>query len=348
MFSATSIFVVNINVVKIIFRARKAKLNRKKILEKNPEIKNKKTIFYAIGNSEILKIILEKDLNLEEKDKNLDTPLIMATRTGIMESVKTLVGKGAKLDVLDVQGSNLLDIAFGIGNDDLTNYYLDKGLSINTKNKDLLIWAIEKDKLKVVEEFYRKNPCFDYKDKTGKSLLMIAAIHNSKNVGEYLINKGLNVLERDKNGYTSLMYAAKYNSIDLGKLLLKKGTDYNEVMSVAVNSDSLEMLKIIDKKGAKLKLKDKNGMNYLMSASKNGALKVAKYLLDKGFNEDKKDKFGETALMYAVRANDINMAKLLIKEKANKKTENKKDESLLDASKSSEMRAFLIEQGLKW
>ena len=177
---------------------------------------------------------------------------------------------------------------------------------------------------------------------------MKAAINNSKKVAEYLINKGLSLVEKDKSGLNSIMYAAKHNAVDVAKLLIKKGSDSRDALEVAIIWDSMETLKLFDKNGIKIKEKDKFDRTLLMLAAEHNAKRVTEYLLDNGLDEDDEDKNGETALMYAARNGAIEVADVLIREGASKKVKNKKDEKLLGVSKNNEMREFLLSKGVKW
>ena len=233
-------------------------------------------------------------------------------------------------------------------NSPLVTYFLEKGIKVNTKNKDLLVWGVQENNIKLVEVFGNNFGYLDFKDKQGRNLLMIAAINNSKNVAEYLVNRGLSLVEKDKSGLNAIMYAAKHNSVDVAKLLIKKGSEPRDALEVAIIWDSMETLKLFDKNGIRIKEKDKFDRSLLILAAEYNAKRIAEYLLDEGLDEDDEDKNGETALMYAARNGAIEVADVLIKKGANKKTKNKKNEKLLGVSKNNEMREFLLSKGVKW
>ena len=318
-----------------------------KLIEKKAELKGKKLIFNT-NNKEIISILVKEKVDLEEKDKNGETVLVSAVKARETEKVKMLVELGAKTDVVDTKKNNLIDLAIMSNNSPLVTYFLEKGIKVNTKNKDLLVWGVQENNIKLVEVFGNNFGYLDYKDKQGRNLLMIAAINNSKNVAEYLVNRGLSLVEKDKSGLNAIMYAAKHNSVDVAKLLIKKGSEPRDALEVAIIWDSMETLKLFDKNGIRIKEKDKFDRSLLMLAAEYNAKRIAEYLLDEGLDEDDEDKNGETALMYAARNGAIEVADVLIKKGANKKTKNKKDEKLLGVSKNNEMREFLLSKGVKW
>ena len=168
-----------------------------KLIEKKVELKGKKLIFNT-NNKEIISILVKEKVDLEEKDKNGETVLVSAVKARETEKVKMLVELGAKTDVVDTKKNNLIDLAIMSNNSPLVTYFLEKGIKVNTKNKDLLVWGVQENNIKLVEVFGNNFGYLDFKDKQGRNLLMIAAINNSKNVAEYLVNRGLSLVEKDK------------------------------------------------------------------------------------------------------------------------------------------------------
>lgn len=319
------------------------------LLSMGVEIKNRKILFSSTDNMDALKVLLSKGIDLEEKDKNMETVLISATKKAQVEAVKLLVENGAKLDAKDSKGNNLLDLALSSNSDVLIQYFLGKGVLINTKNKDFLLWAVKNNNKAIVEKFMTDRDNIDVRDKEKRSLLALASIYNAKDIADILIKKGLDLNERDKFAYTPIMYAAKYNSKEMAEILIKNKVEFKEAAVIAISADSLEVFKLFDKEGLKVKEEDGNGKTYLMYAAEFNAKRITAYLLDGWFtSEDAKDNNDETALMYAARSGAIEVAEILIKEGANKKVKNKKGENLLDLSKTPQMREFLLSKGVKW
>jgi ankyrin repeat protein len=113
----------------------------------------------------------------------------------------------------------------------------------------------------------------NYRDNSGRSLLMCASENGYTEVCKILLNKGANLDLQASNGVTALNLASQNGHKEVVKLLLEKG--------------------------AKMDLQAKIGVTALIMAAQEGYIQIVKFLLEKGANPNLKDNTGKTAYDYA-------------------------------------------------
>jgi ankyrin repeat protein len=167
----------------------------------------------------------------------------------------------------------------------------------------------------------------DYKDKDGKTLLMVASLYSCERyhleIVKTLINAGVNLNIQDNYGWSALMLASRYSneksSLETVKTLIDAGANIelqtNEGVTALMiasgssnNGSSLETVKILIDAGANLDIKTEEGYTALMLASsvsnKISSLETVKILIDAGANLDMQNKKGYSALMLAVESSN--------------------------------------------
>lgn len=65
----------------------------------------------AVGNCDIMKLLLEKSAYIDAESPNKTTPIMMAARSGQTDAVKLLIEEGADLSLRNDQGLSALDFA---------------------------------------------------------------------------------------------------------------------------------------------------------------------------------------------------------------------------------------------
>lgn len=131
--------------------------------------------------------------------------------------------------------------------------------------------------------------------------------------------------------------------------------EWNLIHLAAINGH-LDIIKILDKRGANLKAKVQNGVTALHFAAGGGYCKIIQYLLDQGVEVSPRTTkgalidvvTGETPLNYAANKGHLDCVKLLVEQGANVKEENDDGETALhDAAKSGSLPTvrYLIEKG---
>jgi hypothetical protein len=88
------------------------------------------------GDTETVKILIEKSANIHEKNNNRygSTPLHLASYNGHTETVKILIEKGANIHEEDNIGSTPLHYASDNGHTETVKILIEKGASIHEKD----------------------------------------------------------------------------------------------------------------------------------------------------------------------------------------------------------------------
>ncbi|HCE59387.1 MAG TPA: hypothetical protein DEQ74_00925 [Wolbachia sp.] len=136
-----------------------------------------------------------KNVDVNAKSQGGNTALHLAAKNGYIKVVKTLLDKGAKVDIVDHNKHTPLHWAAESGNSDVARILLEHGASVNAKNQD------------------------------GETPLHWAADSNHTEVVKVLLAKGANVNATDIDRETPLHHAAFYDNTDIIKILLAAGAN---------------------------------------------------------------------------------------------------------------------------
>jgi len=211
------------------------------------------------------------------------------------------------LDFQNENGDTALMVACGSrkqdggnANDDVVAAILDKGGSVNLRNKDgmtaLMFAAMNGDEA-IVRRLCQHAAKLEVKGiKNTKTALLFAAENGHRKVVETLLSFGATFTTiSDDDGANILMLCVNNNQIDTIQFVLR----YNE--------ESLMKSKQID-----IDHQNKLGYTALMIAAYNGNQRVVQMLLDHGANRQIKNNGGESAYALARKAQHMELCQLLI------------------------------------
>jgi ankyrin repeat protein len=260
-----------------------------------------------------------------------------AIRNNNLAELKSMIAHGANVNAHGDRGVPLIMYAAAFGSPDAFKILLDAGADVNAKDAldaTALMWSVaepEKVRLSIAH-----GADVNAKSKTGRSPLMLAALHNGSDaVVDQLLAKGADVHAVDARGLTFLGAAsaacnprqvriAVANHLDVNA---KDALGFTPLMNAAGNGDP-ESVRILLAAGADVNAvsaKDPisvlNGpidLGYytaLMLASFYGPPEIVEALLHAGAKLDPKDIRGRTALHYSVstEAQDPRIVSLLLK-----------------------------------
>ena len=180
-------------------------LNTALITQQDPNVRDKDThttaLQYAVsnGNREMVQVLLWAKADVNAKDEDGQTVLMMLSDKVTSEMVWDLVNAGAKVNVRDKDGDTALISAAELNNVEALKALLDAGAKVDTSNND------------------------------GETALMKAASNGLVNNIRTLILAGANVNARDKEGKTALMYATDAKESAAARLLKANGAIEFEV-----------------------------------------------------------------------------------------------------------------------
>lgn len=199
----------------------------------------------------------------------------------------------------------------------------------------LILKIFEAIRYNKLDEFKKLINLIDLKTKynsEGANLLMKAVYEwASHEILELLLNKGIDINEQNYKGETALMYAIWQGNFGAVKLLLEKGAnlelcDYERKTSIMhaflCNNSKVNIIELLIKNGANLKVNNKSGESLLRLVIKNNGLNAVQFLISKNIYDindiNEKDESGSTALCDAINFNkNKDVVEVLIKAGAN-------------------------------
>lgn len=271
---------------------------RKKLELLNSQQKSKLFFKYALeGNKKMLKAIYGAEgepLDINARDKDNNTALMFAVKSGQKEVVKWLLEIGANPNYTNTLGFSPLHLAVRKNDLELTSLIIDNGADINIKGK------------------YGEAPIFD------------AVFENNGKMIEALIINGTPVDVVNTNKQTPLMRAVEYKSRQEAlKVLLQYGADVNladafgkNCLIRAIEHQNNAMMDVLIKAGTNLNAQDNKNMTAVHHACKMGNREALRILISKGADVFAKDIRGLMAQYVARKHNHPECAQIV--EKAQK------------------------------
>ncbi|XP_075779639.1 kinase D-interacting substrate of 220 kDa isoform X4 [Pelodiscus sinensis] len=274
-------------------------------------------------NVPALKALLEKCKDVDERNENGQTPLMLAAEQGNLEIVQELLKKGANCNLEDSDNWTALISAAKEGYVEIVAELLN--YNVNLEHRDMggwtaLMWASYKGCTKVAELLLEKgaNPNI-----TGQQYsvypIIWAAGRGHSDIVHLLLQHGAKVNCSDKYGTTPLIWAARKGHLECVKYLLQMGADVDQegansmtALIVAVKGGYTDSVKEILKRNPNVNLTDKDGNTALMIASKEGHTEIVQDLLDAGTYVNIPDRSGDTVLIGAVRGGHVEIVRALL------------------------------------
>ncbi|XP_054239327.1 kinase D-interacting substrate of 220 kDa isoform X5 [Indicator indicator] len=275
------------------------------------------------GNVPALKALLEKCRDVDERNENGQTPLMLAAEQGNLEIVQELLKKGANCNLEDADNWTALISAAKEGHAAIVAELLSHNVSL--EHRDLggwtaLMWASYKGRTEVAKLLLEKgaNPNI-----TGMQYsvypIIWAAGRGHADIVHLLLQHGAKVNCSDKYGTTPLVWASRKGHLECVKYLLQMGADVDQegansmtALIVAVKGGYTDSVKEILKRNPNVNLTDKDGNTALMIASKEGHTEIVQDLLDAGTYVNIPDRSGDTVLIGAVRGGHVEIVRALL------------------------------------
>ena len=232
----------------------------------------------STGNTAEMRSLLERGADIEARDKDGATALMIASAYGRMEIVRNLVSFGADTEATE-GGATALMIAATAGQMPIVETLVSLGADIDTQ----------------------EGP---------GTILMLLSMQGTTESVRALVNLGADTEVKNKSGWTALMIAATAGRlaivetlVSLGADIATKGKDGNTVLMNVSALGKPESIRTLIGLGADIEATNKAGMTALMVAAAYGNYETLLALEDLGANTNAVDKNGNTALKLA-RIND--------------------------------------------
>ncbi|KAJ6654061.1 hypothetical protein lerEdw1_007487 [Lerista edwardsae] len=274
-------------------------------------------------NVPAFKALLEKCKDVDERNENGQTPLMLAAEQGNLEIVKELIKKGANCNLEDADNWTALISAAKEGHVAIVSELLN--CNVNLEHRDMggwtaLMWACYKGCTEVAELLLDNgaNPNITGLQYSVYPIIWAAGRGHSRIV-QLLLQSGAKVNCSDKYGTTSLIWAARKGHLECVKYLLHMGADVDQegansmtALIVAVRGGFTDCVKEILKRNPNVNLTDKDGNTALMIAAKEGHTEIVQDLLDAGTYVNIPDRSGDTVLIGAVRGGHVEIVRALL------------------------------------
>jgi len=281
-------------------------------------------------------------LTAQAEAKAAPTPLHQAAADGNLKEARSLISKGANVNVKDNEGRTPLFYAVENRHTFMCDLLIVKGADINVKDADgdtplhhaALLLRRPYD-FRLAAELARRGADVNATNNQRQTPLHIAlegGSSNHKHIASMLLWYNVNVNAKDSNGKTALHLAAQravektwWQSVLWG--ILAKGADVNitdakgrAALHIACdyNTEGQDVIRAILERASCVNVNaiDKDGVTPLHIAARRGQMDVCETLINSGAKINAKDKYGHTPAYYAVRAGNIEMANSLIKKGA--------------------------------
>ncbi|XP_030835495.1 ankyrin repeat domain-containing protein 17 isoform X5 [Strongylocentrotus purpuratus] len=270
------------------------------------------TIACAGGHDDLVQMLLEKNANIEHRDKKGFTPLILAATAGHYKTVQILLNHNADIEAQ----------------------------SERTKDTPLSL-ACSGGRYEVVELLLSHNANKEHRNVSDYTPLSLAASGGYVNIIKLLLRYGAEINSRtgSKLGISPLMLAAMNGHTAAVKLLLDMGSDINAqietnrntALTLACFQGRTEVVSLLVDRKANVEHRAKTGLTPLMEAASGGYADVGRVLISKGadVNAPPVPSSRDTALTIAADKGHYRFVELLLQHKAAVDVKNKKGQSSL-------------------
>ncbi|XP_062592307.1 putative ankyrin repeat protein RF_0381 [Saccostrea cucullata] len=281
------------------------------------------------GNVQIVKLLIEKKMDIYSVQGGGETILHQCCRSGKMEMCQYLVKHfSSLLKMKDSEGWTVLHSACHGGSVEIVSFLKEKGMVINTLSNDgesILHKACFYGKFEVCEYLVENYPhLLDVRDKSSNTVLHDAARGGNIQIVKLLIKKKMDIYSVQGGGETNLHLCCRSGKLEMCEHLVNHIPDLLEIMDAkgwtaihsACNGGSVEIVSFLIEKGMDFNALSNDGKTILHIACLNGKFKICVYLVENYPHLlDFKDKSSNSVLHDAAWGGNVQIVKLLIEKK---------------------------------
>ncbi|XP_071085033.1 serine/threonine-protein phosphatase 6 regulatory ankyrin repeat subunit A-like [Haliotis cracherodii] len=278
------------------------------------------------GNVQIIKYIISQgSVDLTSKDKEGQTPIMVAAKNGHKNVFDLLVNKGCSLTTVDDSGRNILHCACVGCNVLIVMYIISHGsvdlTSTDKEGQTPIMVAAKNGHKNVFDLLVNKRCSLTTVDDSGRNILHCACVGGNVQIVEYIISYGsVDMTSTDKEGQTPIMVAAKNGHKNVFDLLVDKGCSLTTVddsgrniLHCACVGGNVQIVEYIISHGSvDMTSTDKEGQTPIMVAAKNGHKNVFDLLVDKRCSLTTVDDSGRNILHCACVGGNVQIVECII------------------------------------
>lgn len=159
-----------------------------------------------------------------------DNELLVAARTGDVDSVRAALDGGANVRASNDDGKTALMQAVAGRHDAIVRLLLDRGANVNQQDRyawTALLDAARPGHERTVLTLLDRGADINHADASGWTALMVTSEHAHDSIVRLLLDRGADVNHANGRGWTALLVASSYGSESTARLLLERGADAN-------------------------------------------------------------------------------------------------------------------------
>jgi ankyrin repeat protein len=295
------------------------------------------------GDTGKIEQLLASGLDVNARNEENDTPLLVAAKHGRTEAVKLLLEKGADVEARNDARMTALTAAAAKGAVDAVKALAARGADVNHKTADgsgALALAAANGHPETVQALLDAGADVRARTNSGKTALAVAAGAGNTAAAKLLIARGAQLDARDLDGATPLIEAARRGRSEMVGLLMshgasvkmKSGREVDARLLAAVLANDLKAASDALAQGAEVNASEESGDTALTPAAALGRTKLLTLLLDAGANVHVRNGNDDFPLLQAARSGKPEAVRLLMDRGANPDAKDKEGNSALSVA----------------
>ncbi len=280
---------------------------------------------YAVGlgcSNDIVHMLIQARSDLNAKDNQGMTPLLLAAQRGNAEHILLLLDNHAEKQTIDNNGSSPLHLAVENDHKDVAQLLIQRGMPVDAKDNagnTSLIVALKKGHIDMARLLVENGAKVDEKDEQGNSPLLLSVERGYRDFALMLIDRNAEINITDPQGTPLLLVMIERGDAEFALKLLDKGANIDEkdahgntALILALKRGRLDLAHLLIQRNAKVNVKDKSGQTPLLLALEQGGRDFALMLIDEGADVNVTNSQGSPILMLAIDGGDIEFVNKLL------------------------------------
>ncbi|XP_049538883.1 kinase D-interacting substrate of 220 kDa isoform X2 [Anopheles darlingi] len=264
-----------------------------------------------------------RHLQVDDRDENNTTVLMVACGRGASHFVKELIARGADVHAQDLDNWTAMHFAAKAGNVEIVEMLLDNGAELEQRDMGgwtPLMWCSYKGHTLAVSLLVQRGADIQAHGNYHLNPLLWASGRGHTEIVRLLVNSGAKVNVGDKYGTTPLTWACRKGKSEIVDILLKAGANVDTAgmyswtpLLVSVSGGFQECVTLLLERKPNVNALDKDGMTALSIACREGQTEIASALIAAGAYLNVQDRAGDTPLINAVKGGHRMVVEILMK-----------------------------------